>query len=256
MVSMYSTATQYCGMAWVNSNKLLAHSVISCVGSLAHELGHNFGGGDGWNPNPSEGSYKNGYKHESEPKFHTRMVTSHGALGYFSNPEILYQGVPMGSDRHNMARLMNERRETIANFYPPMPQALNNQGRFEQGSPNTCLEAFISARVQFTGCSSNQGQHWKIEPLAGANTSRIVTQDGISCLIARADNTVSLEKCPPSVIDGLLWEVTVQPGDTLKIKRYNHNLCLASTLALRSTPEILPCDNKTHQRWMRHATAE
>jgi len=119
LVSMYSTVTNVCGQAINQRTKEGGYSIFSCSIALAHELGHNFGGGDGWKPSPPENNYRNGYKHESTPVFHTRMVTSHGALGYFSNPRISYQNIPMGTDRHDMTRQIDDQRETVENYYPP-----------------------------------------------------------------------------------------------------------------------------------------
>ncbi|HKS13078.1 MAG TPA: M12 family metallo-peptidase [Pseudomonas sp.] len=122
LVSMYSTATQFCGMAWLSSPKVQAHSVVSCAGSLAHELGHNLGVNHGWNPGDkvSNPPYMHGYRSTVAPAFHTQMVTSHGALPYFSNPRLRYQGSAMGTvEHHDAARRLNERRETVENFYPP-----------------------------------------------------------------------------------------------------------------------------------------
>lgn len=124
VVSMYSTAPQFCGMAWLSASKAQAHSVISCPGSLAHELGHNMGVNHGWVPgdpvrNPP---YMHGYKRTATPALHTIMITSHGAIPYFSNPRLTYQGVALGTvANHDAARRFNERRETVENFYPPLP---------------------------------------------------------------------------------------------------------------------------------------
>ncbi|MNP35980.1 hypothetical protein D3C76_1293360 [compost metagenome] len=166
----------------------------------------------------------------------------------------------MGTERnHDVARRFNERRETVENWYPPMPEALNNKGRFEQGSPRSCMEAFASSSVQFAICTSSPGQNWKIEPWEGANTSRIVGLDGQSCLKALPDNSVTLERCLPGVPgmgNDTLWQVTGQPDDTLKIKRYGQDLCLGSMRNLMPSPELLPCNDDNHQRWMRRAIAK
>ncbi|WP_248917843.1 zinc-dependent metalloprotease family protein [Pseudomonas entomophila] len=121
MVSMYSTNPKYCGMAWLTASKVQAHSVVSCPGSLAHELGHNLGVNHGWKEGDSVRNppYMHGYSHDSAPAFHTIMVTSHGAIPFFSNPRLQYMGVPMGTtEYHDAARRFNERRETVENFYP------------------------------------------------------------------------------------------------------------------------------------------
>ncbi|MNN02863.1 hypothetical protein D3C81_1155340 [compost metagenome] len=125
LVTMLSTFSEVCGRAYLNANKALGYSVFSCIGgTLAHELGHNLGVHHGWNPgdpvrNPP---YMHGYRDTTAPAFHTIMVTSHGAVPYFSNPARLYQERPMGTtEHHDAARRFNERRETVESFYPPLP---------------------------------------------------------------------------------------------------------------------------------------
>lgn len=128
MVSMYSTASAYCGMAWLNANQSNTHSVISCLGSLGHELGHNLGAMHGW---PEDGNrqppYMFGYRYtEGTPRFSTQM--SYGCspacprIPYHSNPRLTYQGIPLGTaQNHDAARRFNERRTIIEHFYPPAP---------------------------------------------------------------------------------------------------------------------------------------
>jgi hypothetical protein len=117
LVSMYITMNQFCGMAYGWSTKEKGYNVVSCAGSLAHELGHNVGARDGWNPDPPPGNSQ-GYKHETYPVFHTIMVTSHGAIPYFSNPRVQYQGLPVGTARHDVSDEFNRQREKVENFYP------------------------------------------------------------------------------------------------------------------------------------------
>lgn len=122
LVSMYSTNGQYCGMAWLTASKAQAHSVISCSLSLAHEIGHNLGVNHGWKAGDAvrNPSYMHGYQHTAAPVFKTIMIGTQGAIPFFSNPRLRYQGVAMGTtDHHDAARRFNERRETVENFYPP-----------------------------------------------------------------------------------------------------------------------------------------
>lgn len=123
LVSMYSTVSAVCGVAWLSASKVQGHSVISCPGSLAHELGHNLGVNHGWKEGDSISNppYMHGYRSEGSPAFHTQMITSHGAIPYFSNPRLTYQGAALGTvDHHDAARRINERRETVENYYPPV----------------------------------------------------------------------------------------------------------------------------------------
>ncbi|OUM30531.1 hypothetical protein B8W72_17295 [Pseudomonas putida] len=254
LVSLYNTESSICGNAYGWSKKETGFSTISCTVAVAHELGHNLGGGHGLEGNDPEKSYNHGYRHYS-PNFHTIQVTSHGAVPYFSNPRLTYQGVAMGTfQNHDIARQFDEYRHVIENFYPPMPNVLNNKGRFEQGAPNTCLGAFAGINIQFVRCSASVNELWRIEPWGGAGTSRIVANDG-KCM-AQVNNEVKLATCPADVKDDFRWTVTALPDNTSKIQSYNRDLCLGSQLSLRPAPELLACDNSTHQRWMETATAQ
>ena len=125
MISMYSTATEYCGLAWYESSKEQAHSVISCTTSLAHELGHNLGAKHNWEEGNAERKppYVHGYRYTGTPRFSTQM--SYGCspacprVAYHSNPRLTYQSIPLGTEaHHDVARRFNERRERVENFYP------------------------------------------------------------------------------------------------------------------------------------------
>lgn len=91
--------------------------IVGAAEAFAHEIGHVLGAAHGWNG--TSPGYKFGYSHDN-PKFHTRMVTTWGAIPYFSNPRLTYQGVPIGTpEHHDVARTLDEHREEIENLYPP-----------------------------------------------------------------------------------------------------------------------------------------
>lgn len=129
LVTMYSTTKAYCGMAYVTSNRATATSVVPCLSSMSHELGHNLGATHNWEPGNQEGNptYMFGYRYTGTPRFRTQM--SYDCSGgtcprvpYHSNPRLTYEGVPLGTVRnHDVARRFNERRETVENFYSPLP---------------------------------------------------------------------------------------------------------------------------------------
>lgn len=127
LVSMYTTGREFCGKAWVTASKAQGHSVISCFGALAHEIGHNLGAQHNWHEGDPIGkpAYMYGYRHiTGTPRFSTQM--SYGCnpacpqIAYHSNPNITYKNIPVGTfEHHDVARRFNERRETVENFCPP-----------------------------------------------------------------------------------------------------------------------------------------
>lgn len=121
LVTLYNTESSICGNAYGWSRKETGFNTISCTVSLAHELGHNLGGGHGLEGTDPAKGYNHGYRHYS-PNFHTIQVTSHGAIPYFSNPRLSYQGVAMGTvQNHDVARQFDEYRGVVEDFYPPVP---------------------------------------------------------------------------------------------------------------------------------------
>ena len=125
LVSMYSAGREYCGMAWLNTSKAQGHSVVSCFGSLAHELGHNLGAHHNWHDGDPVGRppYMFGYRYiTGSPRFSTQM--SYGCnpacplIPYHSNPDIEFETIPVGTrEHHDVARRFNERREVVEDFY-------------------------------------------------------------------------------------------------------------------------------------------
>jgi len=117
LVSLYNVESSICGNAYGWSKKETGFHTISCTVALAHELGHNLGGGhvlEGIDPSRH---YNHGYRHRS-PDFHTIQVTSHGAIPYFSNPRLQYQGVPIGTvQNHDVARQFGDYMGVVEDFY-------------------------------------------------------------------------------------------------------------------------------------------
>ncbi|QWP76670.1 peptidyl-Asp metalloendopeptidase [Lysobacter sp. K5869] len=120
------TDNQYCGLGYLNSSASNAFSVVShsCMTgyySFAHEIGHNFGA----HHDPSNGTntvypYGHGYWGPGNA-WRTIMAYSCGSncprLNYWSNPNITYNGSPMGTAaKSNNARVLNERATTVAGF--------------------------------------------------------------------------------------------------------------------------------------------
>jgi hypothetical protein len=100
------------------------HSVVSANqaisnNTLAHEIGHNFGLNHG---EKEQGitAYANGYRVAG--KFSTIMskrTTGGTAINFFSNPQLKFNGDPIGTVSSNDAvRLINETRFIVANNFP------------------------------------------------------------------------------------------------------------------------------------------
>lgn len=107
-----------CGTANFGVKKENAFILSACSRSLANSLGRAFGGAYADRPEDATG-YAYGFR-SGDPSFHTMTILGKwDFINLFSNPELSYTGVEIGlADKIDMARFMNERRETIENFYP------------------------------------------------------------------------------------------------------------------------------------------
>ncbi|WP_369989220.1 zinc-dependent metalloprotease family protein [Pseudomonas xanthosomatis] len=145
LVVMVSWDFEGCGYAYVSSVKATGYSILECFGGvLAHELGHNLGTTHEYKEDDPRGPpYMYGYGRTQAPVLHTVMRTSHGAIPYFSNPRLQYQGVPIGTvEREDVARRFNEYREGVENFYPQpsgMQLTLYEDEHFKGRSCNAVL---------------------------------------------------------------------------------------------------------------------
>jgi hypothetical protein len=120
--------TTYCGMGYLNADASKAFSAVyhGCATgnyTFAHETGHNFGA----HHDPANGSnpdYAYGYGYQY-PAGGWRTLMAYACtppatcskVNYWSNPNITYQGVPMGAvGKNDNHRLLNERRAVVAAF--------------------------------------------------------------------------------------------------------------------------------------------
>jgi hypothetical protein len=126
----------YCGLAWVmatvsNAFESSAFSVVSrncATGNLsfAHELGHNMGATHDRANTSVEGAYEYSYGYQ-DPGRDWRTIMAYNCPGYctrlqyWSNPDVMYNSVPMGvpegqPDAADNRKTLNNTAFTIANF--------------------------------------------------------------------------------------------------------------------------------------------
>lgn len=255
LVSMYTTANASCGMAYRPASKASAHSVITCLGSLGHEMGHNLGATHNWDSGDAEGNppYMYGYRYTGTPRFRTQMsydcVTGGTCprVAYHSNPRLTYKGVVLGTAaHHDVARLFNERREEVEGFYPTVHGVLAIEDNAELGTIS-CAAPFGLTSISFFVCGYSN-QFWKIEQHDNTNLSKIVAADG-RCLTVGLLEVISLGLCRSQ--PNSLWRVVQYPGDKLEI-RDAYDQCLGMT-AVNAALKLSRCDNSSSQRWIRHA---
>lgn len=113
----YEGTEEGCGLAWVNSSayNMFAAGSLNCGTTvMRHEFGHNMGLNHAGDPGGSA-PYARGY---SAMGVHT--VMGGNAISFYSNPRLYTPdlGIPMGIENQvDAARALNERSETVSNFY-------------------------------------------------------------------------------------------------------------------------------------------
>jgi len=128
LVMMLSTNNSYCGMAYLNANKALGFGITSCATgnyTFAHEMGHNLGADH--NSDIVAGNYGDAFGYRQDkvlPYWRTIMsavcTVSCPKVNYWSNPDRTFNGLPIGIvGISNNTRMLNLRRDVVANFYPP-----------------------------------------------------------------------------------------------------------------------------------------
>ncbi len=123
--SLWVDDGEYCGLAWCTSGETRAYQVTTwycAAGGLthAHEIGHNQGcGHDAANGGCGYSNYAFGWRFNgnSGTQYRTVMAYSPGTrIPYFSNPGVNFDGQPTGTATADNERVIEERKETCANF--------------------------------------------------------------------------------------------------------------------------------------------
>lgn len=254
LVSVYSTKTGACGMATVTATRSTAYSVISCAHSLAHELGHNLGAMHRHNEPANVPEYAYGYD-DTVGKFHTMMHTSHGAVPYFADPRLSYQGRPLGHvELHDVARRFDERRETVENFYPPMPYKKIKNVMLELRGLPACLMVTATGALGFTDCEGNSSdllrRQWLYNLILPSLSIESRLGGASPCLqYTKNGSAPQMSVCPNNASEAYQnyteWNVT---GGTIRFTRFFISNCLTAGLASAS-PVLDFCKGGNEQQW-------
>lgn len=241
LATLYVVANNYCGQAQLSvSKQTQGYSIINCSGSLGHEMGHNLGAMHRHSEPANVPEYAYGYK-DVTGNFHTQMRTSHGALPYFANPRLSYNGRPLGDPQlHDVARRFNERREIVESLYPPplRPKMLVNSKRAQQGKAS-CLNLVASGTVSFASCDVDieaSDRQWKFYRVG---LRYVLVNDGAesrgasnACLRGSTSMSMRMYPCPKeSTIEQMLYWEKVPLGDGKNMLRTywtNIDYCLSA----------------------------
>jgi hypothetical protein len=137
LVALIVNQTDFCGMAdAIMASEATAFAAVhwNCATgyySFAHELGHLMGARHDPANDPSTAPFPHGHGfQEGSAAWRTVMAYQCGAractrLPYWSNPNVNYQGVPMGTTpAHDNARVLNQTAPTIATFRAAVQDAV------------------------------------------------------------------------------------------------------------------------------------
>ena len=186
LVVLVTKASGLCGLAYVNSSKSSAFSLTSCpTGNyvFAHEMGHNFGLSH--NSEVSAGLYGDGYGYRQTRRApFWRTIMSYDCappcprVNYWSDPDRTFNSSPMGiSGVNNSVRILNLRRDVIANFYPPVngePPA----GQLDMPLDVESNQVFVAKAIASDPIGSPLSYRWSAPEFtpAYANTASVTLQ--------------------------------------------------------------------------------
>jgi hypothetical protein len=129
VVMLIGGSTPYAGLANQQARKELAFCLVATDYmddvTMAHETGHIIGTDHDPEIADNAIAYGHGYQQKkTRPYWHTVMAgycQSCAELNYWSNPRLMYNGLPLGVEGiSDNVRVLNERRDIVAGFYPPI----------------------------------------------------------------------------------------------------------------------------------------
>ncbi|KAL7551468.1 hypothetical protein ACHAWF_016769 [Thalassiosira exigua] len=172
VVALIIHDTMYCGIAYLGPRVDLMYSITAwnCATgyySFGHEIAHNFGCNHdrGSSDECSNGGYNFGWR---DPQANFRSILAYDCkrgqcddnqgggectrVQRFSNPNYLYNGKAMGSDKHDNARQINNVRFEVADYYVG--------SRSPTTSPTPCRGKIL--RVDFVADDFASETSWQI----------------------------------------------------------------------------------------------
>lgn len=266
MVTMVIRSGEYCGMASLSSTKTTAFSVVNCMAySTAHELGHNFGANHNQGPEARSAffPYGYGYRRSTPPSFRTQLSAvcanvNCPKIDYFSTPRLTYNGLALGTAESNdVARLMNERKVTMAGFFPPpdfVPLVNRRQLDVKGGA---CLQLSDRSDVATGVCdadsavSTNPGKHWSFTRVGNFYQLRNQSAGAAQCLQAVSESEVGIGPCSSGgdpAVTADLWRIYPAEEDArdYRIANEKYGQCLR-TIEFTTLAQLGPC--RTMQFW-------
>ncbi len=154
LLRKFNTSNSWCGRAWLmqNVDPAFESSAFSVVQegddstgrycseyTFIHELGHNMGCAHDRANSPGPGAFPYSYGYDVSGSFATIMSYMKPRVGYFSNPDLNYDGHPMGipEGQYNEAdnsKSIGNTFLTIAQFRNSVGVELLENGTFEAGT--------------------------------------------------------------------------------------------------------------------------
>merc|ERR1719481_36439 len=163
-----------CGIAYFNSfmwGESVSTSQKSCAlgyYTFGHELGHNFGclhdarQGSNWKYPYGLGKHLEGTGKRTNMAY---WAPGHGTkINWYSNPDVMYKGVPTGTENENNARVLREHRFAFAAIGDESkacrPECRATEGTISAGTSQKCVFPFKYEGKYHSKCLPWKGRYW------------------------------------------------------------------------------------------------